>query len=355
MPGSTTLVIGNESLSIAALNQRKKVANTRNKQYPFFRKWLSMGGKAEGDVIVQPFDTHDHTRPTRLQTGYEQYDDFVQTTLTPGTIGPAFLCQPVFISELDRVKSSGKAKVLDLWKERVENVDMHLARQGQEVNLKGPAASGTYGGHPAWADWRSLNGMDSTIGYLEATATGTNTFWNLSKASFPPATHPLFHNLFANLSGAVGTNGLNELYRIGVELRDRYGEPTPSRFEWYCSLVFAGLLKRTLRTLEQYTEDGDLDDGKRRVVSIEGIKLIPTSDLPQAGTVTSVAATRPSAILVDWDMYEPMFYPGWKFDMTEAVDVPGTVGVQAALFKIGGQNTSQPVGSMAVVTNGEAF
>jgi hypothetical protein len=355
MPGSTTLVVSNESLSASTLNHRKEVANTRNLQYPFTAKWLSRAEKAEGDVLVQPFDTHDHSRPTRLQTGYERYDDYVSTTLTPGTIGPAFLAQPVMISEIDRVKNSGRTKVIDLAKERTRNVDDHLARQAQEVNLKGPAPSGTYQGHPAWAGWLSLNGMDATNGYLEASATGTNTFFNLSKAAYPPATHPLFHNLFANLSGAVGTNGLNALYMIGVDLRIRYGALKPGRFEWYVSRDFAGFLKRTMRPQEQWTSDGDMDDGKRRVTTVDGIPIIPTLDLPQAGAVTSTAATKPSAILVDWDSYRPSFYPGWKFDMTKWVDVPGTVGVQASLFKIGGQNMTKPVGSMAVLTNGEAF
>lgn len=355
MPGATTLTVGNEQLSINAFNHRKEIENTRNLKYPVTEKWLSSGEKAEGETLVQPFDTHDHTRPTRLQTGYERYDDFVSTTLTPGTLTPAFLAQPVMISEIDRVKNSGKVKQIDLMKHRVENVEMHLARQAQEVVLKGPAASGTYTGHPAWSDWRALNGIDSTVGYLEATATGTNTFYNLAKASFPPATHPLFHNLFSNLAGAAGTNALNALYQIGVDLRTRYGEPTASRYAWYCSRLFATHLKRTLRAFEQYVADGNLDDGKRRVVSVEGIPLIPVLDLPQAGTVTAVAATMPSAILVDWDSFRPAFYPGWKMDMTEFVDVPGTVGVQAALFKIGGQNQCKPVGSMAVLTNGEAF
>lgn len=355
MPGTTALTIGNESLSIATLAHRNKVANTRNLKYPLTDKWLKSADKAEGETIVQPFDTHDHSTPTPLVTGYERYNDTVQTTLTPGTERPAFLAQPVMISEIDRTKNSGKTKVIDLAKVRTQNVDDHLARQAQEVNFKGPAASGTYVGNPAWAGWKSLNGIDSTTGYLEATATGTNTFWGLAKASFPPATHPLFHNLFTNLAGAVGTNGLNAMYQVGVDMRIRFGELPASRFEWYCSRLFATFLKRTLRSLEQYVSDGDLDDGKRRVLTVDGVKLIPTLDLPQAGATTGVAATMPSAILVDWESYRPQFYPGWKFDMTPWVDVPGTVGVQAALFKIGGQNTAMPVGSMAVLTNGEAF
>lgn len=355
MPGTTSITVSNEILSISTLNHRKEVLNVRNLTYPFVKTWLSKGEKFEGETLVQPFDVADHSRPTRIQTGYERYDDYVSTTLQPGTLTPAFLAQPVMISEVDRVKNTGRTKVIDLAKERVANVDMHLTRQANEVNFKGAAASGSYAGNPAWSGWKSLNGIDATDGYLEATATGTNTFWGLSKGSFPPATYPLFHNQFANLAGAVGTNGLNALYRMGILTRIRYGELAPGRFEWWVSSVFAELLKRTLRPAEQYVSDGNMDDAKRRPMTIDGIKMTPTLDLPQAGAVTSVAATMPSAILIDWDSYRPAFYAGWKFDMTKWVDVPGTVGVQAAVFKIGGQNTAKPVGSMAVLTNGEAF
>lgn len=356
MPGTTTVVVANEMLSSMTFNHRKEVLNTRNLKYPVVERWLkAKKDKAQGETLIQPFSTEDHSRPTQLQTGYERYDDRISTTLTPGSLTPAFLAQPVMISEIDRVKNAGSGKVVDLAKDRTQNVDDHLARQASEVILKGPAASGTYVGQSAWSGWKSLNGLDSTSGYLEAVANGTNTFYGLAKGTFPVTSHPLFHNLLGDCANAVGTNGLNVLTQIGIDLRARYGELPRGRFEWYCSRIFAMLLKRTLRVAEQYVQDGVMDDGKRMATMVDGIKLVPTFDLAQAGTTSGNAATLLSAMLVDWENFGPSFYPGWAFDQTKWVDVPGTVGVQASLFKIGGQNMAKPVGSMAVLIRGEAF
>jgi hypothetical protein len=140
-----------------------------------------------------------------------------------------------------------------------------------------------------------------------------------------------------------------------MDIRIRYGEMSAKRFKWYVSRTFATSIKKSMRAFEHYTSDGGMDDSKRRIETFDGVPIFPVLDLPQTGDTSSTAATKWSAVLIDWEAYRPAFYPGWKFDMTKWVDVPGTVGVQAALFKIGGQNMCAPVGSMALLCNGETY
>jgi hypothetical protein len=356
--GTTTLVIPNETLAAVGLTHRKTLVQVRHNQYPLAGMIMRKKKTAVGDILIMPFDTARHSFPTKLDTGFETYQRIGQTIITPGYSQPQFLCQPVLISSIDRAKNSGATHLLDLAKSRITNVELDLSKQITQVLFQGPAASlGTYNGHPDWSGWNTLNGIDGSLGLLEATTTGTNTFNNLSKGSFPPATHPLFHNLWSDLAGAAGTNVLNSMYQMGIDAEIRYGAGalTSGRFEWYLSRLLAGFVKRALRPFERYNGDGSMDDGKRVFDTYQGVPVIPTVELALSGATTT-ATQRMSGVLIDWENVEPQFYSGWQMNNTSWVDISGmTPGSQVSLFMIGGNFVFGPAGSFGLLTNGEVF
>ncbi len=344
-----------ESLTAVALAHNEQLENQRERQYPVTEDWLSSDKPLDGgDVVVVEWSVERHSTPYRLQTGYERYTDTIVPTLLPGTQTPAFTVQPVMISLKDETVYSGKGKVVGVVEERTENVRLHMDESIQQFVMRGAAASGSWGGLPAYIDWPTLNGIDNTTGFLEAVATGTNTVHGKSKATYPATTHPGFHNLYADSAGAAGTNLLNDMYGMAIEYNLRgLGMLGPAN-SWYIGAAPAKHLKRALRPLEQYVDDKGLDDGRRMALSFAGGKIVPIADMPTNGA--SSAASPMSVVLTNWKrgIYARL-YPDWKRKMRAFVEIPGTVGVRAALFLLGGTMVAPRAGLWGVVENAEAY
>lgn len=353
---STALTIPNEVLSAIGLQHRKTLVQTQHNQYPASAMLMRHKKPAVGDILIMPFDVRKHSQPQKINTGWEAYSKFAQTIMDPGYSQPNFLVQPVLISAIDRAKNAGQAHLIDIAKSRITNVEMHLHQQLTRVFFQGPSASGTYTGEPEWSGWNTLNGVDGSLGLLEANTSGTNTFNNLSKGNYPAATNPLMHNLWASLSDAAGQFALNALHQMMIDLEIRYGKGliSSSRFEWYMSRLLKGFIKRALRAFEQYASDGAMDDGKRTFETYMGVPVIPTVELPQLGATTTGAPV--SAMLLDWDAIEFQLYSDWGFTNTNWVDISGLVpGTQASLFMIGGNIVFGPAGSFGMLSDGEVY
>jgi hypothetical protein len=306
-----------------------------------------------GERIIVRWEVGDHSKATRVQTGYERWDDSIFATLKPGHEQWAIVVQPVMISEVDEGRNSGKAKIIDLLRQRTQNVYRHKMRQLQRVAVRGPAASGTWTGVPGWEDFLTLNGADSTTGIIEAAASGTNTLHNVSKASYPATTHPKFHNSFRDSAGAAGTNLLHNLNGINTNLVIKDGEPSPSECANYMSENGANWLKRALQPQEQYTSE-DIDTGKRRVLTYGGVKIKPTFDLPNSGSATT---TNPwSSLLMNWKRGVRLrCKTGWVMDWTKFAEIPGTVGVRAAICRTWGQFVALEPGLCGLIVDAEAY
>lgn len=355
MPGTTALTYSNEQLSVNLSNQVKEARAMNHRKYPVVADVMKATDKETGgERIIVRWETDDHSEPTRVQTGYEYWNDAVQTTLTPGHETWGIVVQPVMISEVDEQKNSGPAKVLDLLKIRTGNVERHMHRNFQDVILRGAAASGTWTGVPAFADFNSLNGADITTGLLEASASGTNTIHNVSKASFPATTHPQFHNEYSDAAGAAGTNILNALYGFIVNLMVKDGEMSPAEYIGYFSPNSLKWLKRVLRAQEQYVAEGEMDDGKRTAMVYHGIRLKPVHNLPQTGANTT--ANPVSGYIVNWQRgIRFRAQNKWVFNWTKFMDIPGTVGVRAAILRLWGNLIGHQVGLCALLADAEAY
>lgn len=356
MPGTTSLTLSNEQLSANLFHQVEELRAMKDVPYRITEDCLSNSETIDdaGERAIVRWDVDDHSRATRVSNGYERWDDYIQPTLQPGYQTWAIVVQPVMISEVDEGKNSGKAKIIDLLRQRTENVYRHKQRQLQRVLLKGPAVSGTWTGVPGWEDFLTLNGADSTTGIIEAAASGTNTLHNVSKATYPATSHPRFHNGFRDAAGSASTNLLHNMYGLGVLLGIKDGTPKASESKWYVSENCANWLKRALRPQEQYVGSDQLDDGKRMVTMYNGTPLVPTFDLPNLGSATT--ANPWSALQVNWKRGVRMrFKKGWKMDWTEFSNIPGTVGVRAALCRTWGQLIALEPGLCSLVVDAEAY
>jgi hypothetical protein len=358
MPGTTAITFGNTELSANLMHQVTALNRMKDHPYPLVDDVMDTAETVDGsERVIVRWVTDDHSRATRVTTGFEVFDDFAQTTLTPGFQTWGIVVQPVFISSVDEQKNNGKAAVLKLLEERVKTVETHFKRQFQQVLLRGPAASGTWPGVPGWEDFLTLNGADgSTTGLIEAAASGTNTLHNLNKGLFPATTHEQFHNFFRDLGGTFSTTGLNGLYASIVDAQIKEGDPNGKESKWYWSRLFCELAKRSIRTLEQYVSNsGNEDDGSRVAHMVYGgIPVRPTVELPSSG---SGSTSNPwSALKVNWAQginFKVM--NGWKMEYDDFVDLPGTVGARYALKKLWGQLIGLVPGRCALLVDGEVF
>lgn len=351
-----TLGLSDEVLGAIGLRHRKRLVQTRHEQYPLAAQVYRKKKTATGETLIMPFDTGRHSFPTRLVSGFEAYSRAHSPIITPGQVLPSFLCQPVFISAIDRAKNSGENRLVELAKSRIENVELDLDLQLTQVLFRGAPASGSFAGQSEWVGWNTLNGIDHSTGLLVAATSSTNTFNGLNLTNFPATTHPLFHPLWVDLNSQAGTNGLNAFNQIMIDLEIRFGKGmlTGGRFEWYVSRLFKNFIKRALRASERYTSDGSMDDARRTFDTFNGVPVIPTNQLAQNGATT--ATTKFSAVLIDWENLEPQFYTGWDKWMSPWTDISGLIpGTQVCVFLIGGNFVFGPGGSFASMTNGEVY
>ena len=361
MPGTTEITFDNEDLSATALNHIKKLRSAKDRPYRVARDVMQFAQMedAPADLITVRWETEDHSRPTRVQTGYETYDNFAQATLTPGTAQWAIVVQPIFISDVDIKKNSGRHKIIDLTEVRTKNVERHMHRSLQKAVLNGPLASGSITATTGFEDLLHLNGVDhpSTGGFLEGALGGSGSFHGISRVTFPIASHIQLHNMYENVASDASANLLPLLYAISVEAELRAEDMLdgPS-LRWYVSKNVARFGKDILRSSERYTGT-DLDDQRGKFMMIGGIPLVPlaASDLPQTGATS--ATTKVSGYLVDWkEAIVPYVVSDWDMNLTEFVDVPGTTGpTKVALMRLWMQNICMWPGACAVLGNAETY
>lgn len=352
--GTTTLVIGNEALSAYLFHQVKEVRSSRHIPCPVTDALIK---KAEtisnpGERFLVRWRTRHHSIPSRLVTGYEDYNPYASPTLDPGHGGYAAVVQPIFISEMDERRNQGG--VVQILNERVQAVEEHGALMFQQTMLRTPTATGTWPGVSAYEDWNPVNGGDSALGIIEDQAGGTNTLHNLAKTSYPVAVHPHFHNDYYDAAGDASANLLNMMQQSQTRQVIKGGAPASGSSEWWVSEAGQNNLKRVYREFERYTTDGNMDDAKRAVATFGGVPIYPVADMPNSG---SGSTSNPwTALRVDLkDGIQLKMVQGWNMDHTGFVDLPGRVGTRVSLVKLWGQLLGYGPGRNTLVVDGEVF
>lgn len=357
MPGTTSVTYNNTELSVAMSAQEETLNRMKDHPYLAVEDCLRNAESEDGgERIIVRYTVDDHSLSTRVQSGMEMFNNFAQPTLIPGTQTWGIVVMPIYVSSVDEKKYGGSKTLIKLVQDRTETVMTTMNRLFQQVIFRGPAATGTWPGVAGWEDFLSLNGADgATTGLIEATSSGTNTLHGISKATFPAATHPQFHNFFRGLGGTAGTTGLNGLYASTVFQDVQEGEPVASESTWYWSMLFAEFMKRALRTEEHYIANGNMDDGLRVAhMAYGGVRVRPVAELPNTGANTTAAPW--SAVRVNWKKGIRLKYmDGWNFTNDPFVNLPGTVGGRYALRKFWAQFLGLRVGTCALLNNGETF
>lgn len=357
MPGQTSVTYNNTELSVAMSAQEESLNRMKDHPYLVVEDCLANSEELDGgERIIGRYTVDDHSVSTRVQSGMEMFNNFAQPTLVPAQQTWGIVVMPIYVSSVDEKKYGGSREIIKLVQDRTETVQTTMQRLFQNVILRGPAASGTWPGVPGWEDFLTLNGADgNALGLIEAASSGTNTLHGLSKATYPAATHPQFHNFFRGLAGTAGTTGLNGLYASTIDAKLKEGTPNSKESMWYWSALFSEFMKRALRSEEHYIANGEMDDGMRVAeMAYGGVKVRPTAELPNTGSTTTAAPW--SAVRVNWKKgIKLKTMSGWKFVNDPFVNLPGTVGGRYALRKFWGQFWGSRVGACALLNNGEAF
>lgn len=355
MPGTVTFspAIGDQELSANLFAQITDLNRMAYHPYPFVDHLLAKAKKSTGgERIIVRFDVDDHSVATPIRSGYESFNKFAQPTMKPGYQGWGIVVVPIFISRVEQQMNQGG--VLNILKERTKTVHEFTRKITNLAMWRGAAVSSSHPGVRGFDDFLSINGADTATGLLEDQADGTNTLHGVAKSSYPLATHEQFHNYFADCAGSFSTNGLNALHDSLIKMRVREGKPNPKASNWYWSENFAKLAKRSLRSLEHYTSDGNMDDGMRRAdMMYGGIPVDIVTELPNNGTATT--ANPWSAVRINWDIgmsFQAM--KGYLWDFDEFKELSGSAGTQYSLGWFWGNLISLRPGVNAVIVDGEA-
>lgn len=307
----------------------------------FLAKSVNVDG---GERVIIPFDVQEHSAGTQIVTGYEAADTNVQGIFEPGWDTWAFHVRPVIYSWVDDLKNSGRSKMIDMIKSRVENTEMALM-QNLERRLLRQAAI------PTMSDINTLGGDDESGGFLERAAVGSqnNTVHNISKSTY--ATLVGFQNQRYDAAGDASANLIAGLINLQNRIVD--GTKDTMQLQGYCSLAGAENLIRVTQSQAQYGKGGD--DPYALTVRAGGLNYIQCSNMPNAGTDTGSSDQEWSFLVVDHAAIKLQILKGQKFTMTPWRDVGGGHDAKICFFRFGGQLTIQDWRSSGFVYGADTY
>ena len=348
--------VPNEYFTAVAYEQLREIKNMRGVKKPFAEAVFSKGvEKVEGGyMFTVPFEMNEHSRPTRVTAGnsFGTYDTWSQPTMTSGSDVQGYIVQPVFISGYEKTINRGKAQQVNIIKTRTKNVYDHLLRQAERAFLVGATSSGSHPGVDSWQDFNDLNGTDRSTGFIEEDSSGGNTIHGVSRSTYPATTHPRFHNIAADVANSASTNLLDRISTVRGQMEIR-GLSASGSFMWFCTNTFQTNLGKVLRGGLQYFK---MSDGEQQTMKpiLLGKELTVVEELPYQGT--NSATYKWSCVGVNFG--EGIHFRGQSgciLDMTPFADVPGTVGVQSALYHLFGQLCSKGPGDQILFHRAETY
>lgn len=360
---TTTEAVENELLTASSKNYltKNEAQHLKSLPRPVAKDAMSIGKQTvDGGYRWQVgFETEWHSEPQRIQPGSASYVNVLRTarpTLTPGYDDPACVIQPAFISRHDRIRNSGKGKLIDLANTRTMNVKKHKYEQLERVLLIGPNASGSHTGYLAWVGWNTFNGTDdATYGHVEENASGTNSIHNVSRSTYGATNYPLLHNLIFDGAGAAGTNLLNAVATCGARMQKRGMAMTPG-FRWYATEAFLTNYNRANRGGLQYlTMQSGQNENATLAQNFLGKPIQVVNELPYQGSAS--ATDKWSCVGVPWgaEATSVTFYQGEQMTMDPWETLSGSAGVQMAVFWTMGQLISKRPGDYVLFFDFETY
>lgn len=343
---TTAITFGNEFLSTTMYVLMKEWRDGVGYKHAFLEAYQRVHGKggktqAGGTRIVQPLGFGEHSKTTRMQTGYERIDLSVSDVFVPAVFDWGSVRRPVAISGEEEFINSGEAKVLDILQERTMMAAEALRRECVKHIVQNNVAG--------WQDWGSLNGVDAastgyTAGYLEenAVASQTNSVGGVSKSTY--SAKKGWQNQRYDGSASFNSNGLAGLYDLRVETKAVSASDESGKVI-LASRSAVKNLKRSLSAYERYIDSTKLDGG-RMVEYWDGTQIETEYDMPDAGATTT--ADPISFYFVDLHDIYPIFDPKGFFFMTPFENVSGEFETRRALIRVRGQLIAKHLGSSGI-------
>ena len=345
-----TLTIGNELLSTTMHIVMKEWRDNIYTSTAFLEAQTRVHGegqptKSGGTRIVQPLGFGEHSKTTRLSTGYERIDLSVGDVFQPAVYDMAHVIRPIAISSEEEMTNSGDSAILSILENRVTSVANAMKRDYVKQMVQGGVAE--------WDDWSTLNGIDRDSGFLEPATPGSgsqdNSVGGVSKSTFSSKTG--WNNQFFDGADSFNSNGLAGLYDLLVEINAVSAQGAPNVI--LASRAGFKNLKRSLQASERYMDEKSLDGG-RMSTTFQGIPIDVEYYMPNLTGLTSATTEGSFYILNMNDIYTCWDQNGY-FDLSDFETVSGEYDVRAAKLRCRGQLIAKHLGSSGLAVNLDTF
>lgn len=347
---ATTLTIGNELLSTTMHIVMKEWRDNIYTSTAFLEAQTRVHGEGQptqagGTRIVQPLGFGEHSKTTKMSTGYERIDLSVSDVFQPAVYDFGHVVRPIAISSEEEMTNQGDSAILSILENRVTSVANAMKRDYVKHMVQG--------GIPEWDDWNTLNGIDRDKGFLEpATAGGgsqDNSVGGVSKSTFSSKTG--WNNQFFDGSDSFNSNGLAGLYDLLVEINAVSAQGNPNVI--LASRAGFKNLKRSLQASERYMDEKSLDGG-RMSTTFQGIPIDVEYYMPNITGETS-ATTEGSFYVLNMNDIYTLWDPKGYFDLSDFEQVSGEYDVRAAKLRCRGQLIAKHLGSSGLAVNLDTF
>ena len=347
---TTQLTIGNELLSTTMHIVMKEWRDGVHTSTAFLEAQARAHGEgkpvqAGGTRIVIPLGFGEHSKTTRMQTGYERIDLSVEDVFVPAVYDWAHVVRPIAISSEEELVNQGDAAILSILENRVKMTANALKREYVKQMVQGSVAG--------WDDWGTLNGVDSTSGFLEqdAVASQTNSVGGVAKSSYQDKTG--WQNQVYDGAGSFNSNGLAGLYDMMVEINSVSPSGNPSVI--LASRSGFKNLKRALSASERYIDTAKLDGG-RVSQTWDGVPIDVEYYMPDGGTTTGTAGDNEiSFYMLNMNDVHTLWDPKGYFDLGDFETVSGEYDVRAAKLRCRGQLIAKHLGSSGLAIGLDTF
>ena len=347
---TTALTIGNELLSTTMHIVMKEWRDNVHTSTAFLEAQARVHGEgkpvqAGGTRIVIPLGFGEHSKTTRMQTGYERIDLSVEDVFVPAVYDWAHVVRPIAISSEEELVNQGDAAILSILESRVKMTANALKREYVKQIVQGSVTG--------WDDWGTLNGVDSTSGFLEqdAVASQTNSVGGVAKSSYQDKTG--WQNQVYDGAGSFNSNGLAGLYDMMVEINSVSPSGNPSVI--LASRSGFKNLKRALSASERYIDTAKLDGG-RVSQTWDGVPIDVEYYMPDSGGTTGTAGDNEvSFYMLNLNDIYTLWDPKGFFDLGDFETVSGEYDVRAAKLRCRGQLVAKHLGSSGLAIGLDTF
>ena len=347
---TTALTIGNELLSTTMHIVMKEWRDGAHTSTAFLEAQAREHGEgkptqAGGTRIVIPLGFGEHSKTTRMQTGYERIDLSVEDVFVPAVYDWAHVVRPIAISSEEEMINQGDAAILSILESRVKMTANALKREYVKNVVQGGVAG--------WEDWGTLNGLDSGSGFLEedAVLSQTNSVGGVSKSTYSAKTG--WQNQVYDGAGSFNSNGLAGLYDMMVEINSVSPSGNPSVI--LASRSGFKNLKRALSASERYIDTAKLDGG-RVSQTWDGVPIDVEYFMPDSGSTTGTAGDNEiSFYMLNLNDIHTLWDPKGYFDLGDFETVSGEYDVRAAKLRCRGQLIAKHLGSSGLAIGLDTF